>query len=312
MEIVQKSQIESLVENEINDESSIGGTEETNYESSLTEHNSIISGVIIQESDQNSSNSRLLNIIQFNDPISEGLIASNDLIARINPREITPIKWTIENQCTLEVDSTLFIIKKENFSKWNIGIIGAYANTWVSDADTRLGFKENSLIFNDIVFTPVLGAYAEFRINKKFGLSSEIFFNSIIRSRINLFEEGNLIKKETELEYFNTSLLATKYFPLKKSSINLSAGVYLSFLKRSLIKSDGVITTINSNYTPLDYGFKLDLSQQVRLKSFTLSYGLNANYGIANIFSGTSHLPSDLNETHNVVIGANIKLGYQL
>jgi hypothetical protein len=233
------------------------------------------------------------------------------LVDKLDIKKISSIDYPIENPSVIKIDSNYIKNVEDSRKKFTVGFISSISNTWISDADSRLGMKKNSLIFNDIVFSPATGVYFEYRAGDKFGLLTEVFINSIVKSRLNLYQNGNLKKKETQLEYFTTSVLASTYFPIKKSSLSLSGGVYMSLLKRSSIKIDDVITDINSNYAPIDFGFKADLSHFFNVNRFKFSYGINASYGVSNIFLSTENLPNSLNETHNILLGLNIKLGYQ-
>ncbi len=194
----------------------------------------------------------------------------------------------------------------EEKSKWTIGFLTEINDTWIMDAETRSGFMENSLVYNDISFAPSYGVFVNYNLNEDYVIGSDIYFSSNLKTENNLYKSGKLVSKETELSYFKTSLSLGK--KLKKNFV-VNAGPYLSYLRHSGVSFDGVITEYNSSFNTLDYGLQFNLNRVHDINAFYLAYGLNSSVGINNIFDGWNK-PAYLNQTRNFTIGLNLRLGY--
>ncbi len=201
--------------------------------------------------------------------------------------------------------------------RFTIGIIGIVDNTWISDSDTRLGFSQNSLVYNNIVFSPSIGVFINYDLKRNNSINSELFLNSTQKTVNNLFIEGELTRKESKIEYFKSNFLIAKNVPFGKRTINavqFSAGGYIAFMRKSSIhyfKNSGV-TSKSTNYKSFDYGVVASISHQINLRRFVFNYGIHSSYGFNNIFKGSTNIPSYLNKTHNINYGAHLKLGYKL
>lgn len=198
------------------------------------------------------------------------------------------------------------ISPNEEKSKWTIGFLTEINDTWIMDAETRSGFLENSLVYNDISFAPSYGVFVNYNLNSDYVIGSDIYFSSNLKTKNNLYKSGKLVSKETELSYFKTSLRLGK--KMKKNFV-VNAGPYLSYLRHSSVSFDGVITEYNSNFRALDYGLQFNMNREHDINDFYLAYGLNSSVGINNIFNGLNK-PAYLNQTRNFTIGLNIRLGY--
>jgi hypothetical protein len=198
------------------------------------------------------------------------------------------------------------INNSESDQKWVLGTFAEINDTWIMDPETRSGFLENSLVYNDISFAPSFGVFVNYNINQNYTLRSDVYINSRLKTRNNLYRSGKLVSKETELTYFKTSLNLGKKL---KKKFSVYAGPYFSYLRTSNIKFDQVITEYNSSFSSIDYGIQLNLNREHKINDFYLAYGLNSSVGINNIFDGLNK-PAYLNQTRNFTIGLNLRLGY--
>ncbi len=272
------------------------------------------------------------NIVSSNNKVNEGSTVSDKkididiketaaihfkIIKEINRVRSKPIK-SIDLDLDKSIvgltdysDSIVFPVDK---SKLTIGIVGELNNTWISDVETRLGYSKNSLVYNDFSITPSYGFYIDYKLTPGFIISSEMFVNSIMVTKNNLYRNGELTKKETDLEYFKSSLFVSKNIEMNKlkvgNSLRFSGGGYFSYLKRSFVKYDNVITKLNSGYKLFDYGIKAGISHNLDFKRINFSYGVETTYGLNNVFDGQES-PSHLNNTRNISYGFDIKLGYR-
>lgn len=202
-------------------------------------------------------------------------------------------------------------------SKLAIGLIVLTENTWVSDSYTRSGFSKNSLIFNDLVFTPTIGVFAKYNLKNNYALNTEFYINSVQKTRNNLFIDGDLTKREIKIEYIKTNISISKMIPIgyenKLHYLDLSTGIYLSYLKKSSLSYYGrnVSSVEIPDYANIDYGLTFNIGHQINLKKFIFGYGLHTNYGLNNIFNGNIETPKLFNQTRNFAYGIQLKFGYK-
>jgi len=238
-----------------------------------------------------------------------------DKITKISPKTIIFIDTDTEKEFKqiVKYSDSSFLTQKTK--KFEIGLVGEINNTWISDVDTRLGYSKSSLIYNDFSFASSYGLYLDYSITSKLSVGTEIFINSNMKTKNNLYKNSELTKKETNLEYYKSALFLSKALSLsvlkKNGTIIFLGGVYFSYLKRSAIKYNNVITKINKGYKLFDYGLKTGIYHKIDFNRINLSYGLQATYGLNNIFVDDK-IPSYLNLTRNIAYGLNVKLGYRL
>jgi hypothetical protein len=217
----------------------------------------------------------------------------------------------LENTYDIE-DNNDFLLLPRKKHKFILGVVGEIDNTWILDVETRLGYSKNSLVYNDFSLAPSYGVFLDYKISSRCTFGSEFFISSIMQTRNNLYQSGVLTKKETDLEYFKSTFSFSKAIVVKKNkTLQLSSGLYCSYLKRSMVKYDNVINNINSGFKFFDYGFIIGLSHHIDLKRFRFSYGIRSTYGLNNIFESES-TPTYLNNTRNITYGLNFKLGYKI
>jgi len=241
----------------------------------------------------------------------------------INKKEIDKIK--LNNLKNFRLTIRKKVDELANFSdsvslpiennKFVIGLVGEVNNTWISDVETRLGYSKNSLVYNDFSITPSYGVFIDYKITPRLTFGTEFFINSLMKTKNNLYVDGELAKKETDLEYFKSTFSLSKGIKINKlkerNTLQFLGGFYFSYLKRSSVKYNNVITNINSNYKLFDYGLKGGIYHNLNFNKFNFSYGLQTTYGLNNVFDGKNK-PSYLNNTRNISYGLNIKLGYKL
>lgn len=236
-------------------------------------------------------------------------------IVKIKPKNIKHIETNRDILVGGLINDLDPLIFSPNISRLTIGIVGEIDNTWILDVETRLGYSKNSLVYNDFSIMPSYGVYLDYKIRPNLTICSEVFVNSIMQTKNNLYINGGLTKKETNLEYIKSTFSISKGINInklkKESYLQFSGGVYFSYLKRSFVKYDNVITKINSDYKLFDYGLRLGISYNFCFNRINLSYGLQTAYGLNNVFNG-GNMPSYLNNTRNISYGVNLKLGYRL
>ena len=241
--------------------------------------------------------------------------STTEITLQLNNIRDTELVFNQSNYCNLQDTSrkinTLSIKRK----KIEIGITYSYNNTWLLNNDTRKSFDENSLIQTKAVFASSYGLVANYNFSKNSAVSTEIYINSKSRQQYNEFTEGKYTLHTIESNYLKFTLLYQLNFNQsyrKKipSKYTVRVGFYGAYLKNHANTYSKIIVSETSNYTSNDYGFKLAIGQEKKLKNIIVGYGINGEYGLKNIFGGNNQIPKDFNVTKNALIGAYLSVKY--
>jgi len=212
-------------------------------------------------------------------------------------------------------DSSLLALKEKNENSWMIGVTGVIDQTKIMDAQTREGYRRNSLVLNMNSASPGLGFFVRKNLKNNLNVEWESFIWSTQKNRNSLYESGEFILKETSIDYWKNAFMVNKKMDLNKmnpeNSFLLGVGLYHSILKGKIVKYDGVITSLNQDVLNTDFGFKSNLLYQKESVRFYFAAGVHADFGLMNIFEGNNILPRYLNTTRNISVGGIVKIGYK-
>ncbi|XOV67879.1 MAG: hypothetical protein ACFHU9_01650 [Fluviicola sp.] len=195
-----------------------------------------------------------------------------------------------------------------------IGAVTSLENTWVLDNETRSGFDENSLVENEFSLGTSYGIFAEYQMKPRFSLTGEYLFQSRAKQHSHFYDNGIYSHKEQEINSYRLSLLAgwntrPKFYGVSHSTV-FRLGAYYSGVKSNYVQINHAITEVNTIRKQRDAGIRAELGKKVYLKSFALEGGIRANYGLGNLASQKSFIPSHLNFTRLVSGGLYLKAAY--
>jgi hypothetical protein len=198
-----------------------------------------------------------------------------------------------------------FSIQSINKGRISLGLITSFRNTWLINQETLNGFKSESLNTTEIVFFPDAGLSLSYSLNKNWLLQADGFFSSNTGQQYRDYIYGHYSRKKITLNYSTIDLSIKHKFIgsgnlMPRSSINVLAGGYISFLHYAYQKINADLENIGSQYEKYDLGVRLGCEIELHLyDNISFAPGLFLSMGIPNIYKGDSYNPGYLRRTHN-------------
>ena len=189
--------------------------------------------------------------------------------------------------------------------KISAGLITLVKNTWLLNHETFDGFKSESLTTTEIVFHPDVGLSLNYSLNKNWLLQADVFFSSNIGQEYLKYIYGHYSRKKITLNYSTMDLSVKHKFTgsgnfIPRSSINVFAGSYISFLHYAYQKINTDLENIGSQYGKFDFGIRLGGEFELQIfNQLSIAPGLFLSIGIPNIYKGTGNIPGYFRQTHN-------------
>lgn len=257
---------------------------------------------------------------QSEKPLPVTLAATNDTSGESTiPFSNTPEvrKLTIPSYSSglrgLETSESLYSIPQCIYSsKFTGGFITSFRNTWLLNRETLDGLRSESLSTTEIVVFPDAGLSFNYLLNKRLSLQADAFLYSGTGQGYQEYIFGRYSRKKIVLRY-STIVLSVKYTTADggnisdRSSINLSAGGYISFLHNADQRINTDIRKVSSCYRKIDFGTRLSGELELHLsKYFSVAPGLNLTFGLTNIYKGTDQIPGYMRRTHNASAGLQL------
>jgi len=185
------------------------------------------------------------------------------------------------------------------------GFITLFKNTWLLNHETFDGLKSESLTTTEIMFFPDVGLSLNYSLNKTWLLQTDLFFSSNTGQEYLKYIYGHYSRKKITLNYSTMDLSVKHKFTISgnfipRSSINVLAGSYISFLHYAYQKINTDLENIGSQYWKFDFGFRLGGEFELQVfDQLSIAPGLFLSIGIPNIYKGTDNIPGYFRKTHN-------------
>ena len=185
----------------------------------------------------------------------------------------------------------------------SFGFITSFKNTWLLNQETFDGLKSETLGTTEFVVFPDAGLSLDYSLNNKWLLQADAFLFSNTGQGYFDYIYGHYSRKKIVLRYSSLGISA-KYKSgserSPRSSVNLLAGGYLSFLHGADQKINTDIESILAKYRKLDLGVRLGGEFELHLtEHLSLAPGLSLSLGLTNIYKGDEDIPGYLRRTHN-------------
>ena len=204
---------------------------------------------------------------------------------------------------------------KTNSHTLQLGVIYSINNTMIINQDLIENYREESTIRIDPTLASSFGILLDIKKTPRTYFSTEIYLISNHRQFANLYSNGRYYKKGIELEYKKIVVSYKRLYSFKawseKSDMFFKTGAYVSYLTSNDIyymRND--IKTDEQNFLlyKYDYGLKISAGREMYLGRFSMSIGIQAEYGLKNIFKGSEDIPSYFNRTNNFSHGLFVSL----
>jgi hypothetical protein len=155
------------------------------------------------------------------------------------------------------------------------------------------------------VFFPDVGLSLSYSLNKTWLLQVDGFLSSNTGQEYLDYIYGHYSRKKITLNYSTIALSVKHKFTgsvnfMPRSSINVLAGGYVSFLHYAYQKINTDVENIGSQYGKFDFGVRLGGEFELQIfDQLSLAPGLFLSIGIPNIYKGDGYIPGYLRRTHN-------------
>ncbi|MCH8216437.1 MAG: hypothetical protein IH892_06655 [Planctomycetes bacterium] len=197
-----------------------------------------------------------------------------------------------------------------------MGLTYSYNNTWILNNETTAAFDPNSLVSTSATYAGSYGLEICIGLAPNQALTSQVYINSSVKQDYEFYVEGRYTDKTVHVNYLKFTLMYKVSFPQINKTINskytVQLGPYLAKLKNQSLYYGDVLVSVSKDYSEVDFGVKLALGQDKRINRFILSYGINGEYGLVNVFNGRGRVTPEFDVTRNAHIGAYLSLKYSL
>jgi len=208
------------------------------------------------------------------------------------------------------------IEKAPLINKTFVGITYALNNTWIINNRTKESFDKNSLSSSTLSYTNNYGLIVDYPLVRKFTVSGQFFINSVESQKYNFYEDGKYHTQKIDLKYYKTAILINREIPLYSQKFDYSfvvgCGAYFAYVSNFSSQKDGLPTDVKSDYDEINYGTKVAIGPQIKTETIKISVGVNSDYGVNNIYKGSSEYPPSLNKTNSSNIGVFVNVMYRL
>jgi hypothetical protein len=238
-------------------------------------------------------------------PIEESSITPALLPEEMEKIEVIS-KKDFENLIISDNYSTAgFSVPSNEKGKVSVGLITLFKNTWLLNHETLDGLKSESLTTTEMVYFSDVGLSLNYSLNKNWLLQADGFFSSNTGQEYLGYYYGHYTRKEITLNYSAIDLFVKHKFTLSsnfipRSSINVFAGGYISFLHYAYQKINTDLEDIVSQFEKYDLGVMIGSEFELQLfDQLSIAPGLFLSLGIPNIYKGTSNISDYLRRTQN-------------
>lgn len=200
--------------------------------------------------------------------------------------------------------------------KITAGFITLYKNTWLLNQETFDGLKSETLNTTEYVFFPDAGLSLNYSLGKYWSLQADGFFYSSTGQQYHDYIYGQYLRKKITLRYSTVSFSVKYNFPVAgffppRSTVNILAGGYLSFLHHAGQTIGREKENIISQYNRYDFGIRCGGEIEIYINNkLSVAPGIFTTFGMPNIYKGDGTIPGNLRRTNNGSGGFHLTIYY--
>lgn len=277
----------------------------------------------LKEKQNKTFTSNKTNLNGGNDLVFSQVLKSNKIIALerndADPYDTVNVKYfpkitfnSVQNNIS-KIDLTSKTEKPKKARKnWEIGIISHLSRTWILNNETKESYDSESLILSNPGNHSKLGLLFTYNISKNHAVNLYLYNKEQFSQHYQTYQRGRYINKSLALIYRKTGLsyqlnlmhFHTKYFD---SQFNLKGGLFYAWLKQGKYLQLSEKEEVSDSYSN-QFGSLFQMGQDLMLDQVIVSYGLNFEHGLNNIYAGNNYSPADFNFTNNFNFGGYLSL----
>lgn len=198
-------------------------------------------------------------------------------------------------------------------TRFSIGILGQFANTWLLSPKTIQGLQSQELTATQATFGKNLGLSLMKPLSKRTSLKADLMFLSQSRQNYNEYLSGQYTSTSLHLDYSSLSLMLSLRPGRPGSPHSFQFGAYAGTLiqAREVQGKDHLV--VRDEYSKTDIGLIGGYEYFFPITGdLFLGTGFYAKYGLTNAFSGNLQIPDYLNRTHNAAFIFSLSVNYSI
>ncbi len=207
------------------------------------------------------------------------------------------------------------------FKGFYAGVNYSLNNVALLNSLTVDGFKSHTLNETVLSFGNDYGVSAGYNFGPKWGAELNWYINSQQGQTYHVYDNAEYITKQIKMDFtaFNISLKRRNpgYDNLFKTSrsqnllVGITFGILTGGKNTSVSELRSKSEDINSSFTNANYGLKVGYEYEIlAFKRILISSALIGNFGLKNIYNGSSSENMNLKNTHTASIGINFGIKY--
>lgn len=219
---------------------------------------------------------------------------------------------SIENRPVF-IASVIPPVEIREYSPWEIGVTGGIGNSYIFNADVRDGIRNSSLVHNGLSIGYNFGIDIGYKFSSLSSLHLEYDLYSMHSQQYHYFEGGRHYHKEIQLRSKSIILSCKRNFAIRTVQhryYTLRLGMFFSHSTKENTSINYAENTSNSEFSTMDYGFKLAFGRERKFNRIKIEYGINSMVGIYNISAASVAIPKKFNYANTWKIGVYTSLRY--
>jgi len=198
-------------------------------------------------------------------------------------------------------------------TRFSIGILGQFANTWLLNPKTFQGLQSQELTATNATFGKNFGLSFMKPLGIRTSLKGELMILSQSRQNYMEYLSGQYTPTSLRLDYRSLSMMLS-LSPLEPGSPHsLQLGAYVGTLIQAREVSGQNNLIVRDEYAKTDFGLIGGYEYFIPVSSNVfIGTGFFAKYGLTNVFYGNQQIPDYLNRTHNAPFIFSLSVNYSI
>ncbi len=196
-------------------------------------------------------------------------------------------------------------------SKWELGFEYSFNRDFLSNNVARESQDPRSLVNSNAVYSNNYKIVVHYRWHPQWTVKLGFQPQRNMVLNYNTYREGQYVEDELSLNFHRLGLGLEHHIKMGSSAgpwrLNLGVEPYYAYLAGA--------NNLERNLSPFyrdSYGMQFRLGQEFMSRSFILSYGLETDFNLNNLYRGNGRIPADFDQTLYRSWGFYVGLRYRL
>lgn len=185
--------------------------------------------------------------------------------------------------------------------------------SWLRNNDYRRGRDQRSLVVQLPSYTVSYAVEQYLQWSPRHQVALRYTFQNAHEQQYRTYEEGYFIEKRLRLNYWQGSLHYGFRFSIASQKAHhpfvIQTGLYYAGLKAAVEQGPQGTRNLSRQYEA-DYGLLLSIGHEIKSQGLILSYGLQGQYGLKNLYAGDGKSSPLFDRTDQRQLGLYLGLRY--